>query len=95
MYASLFSQDYCSSDHTFCVSFPSLLPALRESPPGGEPSAAVNDEGDCHITPHHTAHNACMEPKDTTSLSFIGVGSNTHIHSHILILYMCTGDIYN
>jgi len=30
---------------------PSLLPALRESPPGGETSAAVNDEGDWHITP--------------------------------------------
>ena len=27
---------------------PSLLPALQESPPGGEPSAAGSDEGDCH-----------------------------------------------
>ena len=47
---SLFSQDYCSIDSGFGASFPfllpSLLPALRESPPGGEPQAAVNTEGD-------------------------------------------------
>ena len=90
----MFSQDYCSSDNIYMRCFiPSLLPALQESPPGGEPSAAGNDEGDCHMTPHHTAHNACMVPKDTTS--FIGVGSHTYIHSHICTLYMCTGDIYN
>ena len=36
---------------------------------------------------------ACMEPKHTTS--FKGVGSHTYIHSHIRILYICTGDIYH
>ena len=32
--------------HAFGASFPSLLQALRESPPGGEPQAAVKDDGD-------------------------------------------------
>ena len=43
---SLFSQDYCSIDSAFGVSSPSLLPAIRESPPGGEPQAAGRDDGD-------------------------------------------------
>ena len=34
----------------------SILPALQESPPGGKSPAAVNDEGDCHMTPQHTVH---------------------------------------
>ena len=42
----VFSQDYCSIDNAFGVLFPSLLPALRESPPGGEPQAARSDDGD-------------------------------------------------
>ena len=43
---SLFSQDYCCSDVAFGVLFPSHLPALRESPPGGESPAAGSDDGE-------------------------------------------------
>ena len=42
--------DYCSIDRALQymheVFHSSLLPALRESPPGGEPQAAGSDEGD-------------------------------------------------
>ena len=36
--------------------FPSLRPALQESPPGEETQTAGSDEGDWHMSPQHTVH---------------------------------------
>ena len=68
---------------------PSLLPALQESPPDGESSAAVNDEGDSR---DFTTHCAL---KHTYTTSFEEEQPRTYnIPSHTYTGHMCAGDTY-
>ena len=76
---------YTYSTYMKCF-FPSLLPALRVHPSGGEPSAAGSDEGDCHITWRHIrlctiAWNLSTQQASKRRLS------HTHTYTHTYGMY--------
>ena len=68
---------------------PSLRPALRESPPGGETSAAGNDEGDCHMA----LHTLCTKVYMQQALRRNSLTHTTYHHiccRHALVIYTIT-----
>ena len=80
---------YTSSACMRCF-IPSLLPALQESPPGGESQAAVNDEGDSHDSTTHGSLK-CIYMQQALRRNSLTHTTYPHIYcTHALVIYTIT-----